>query len=255
MQPKKTTVSLLYTLLTLGTLVWALGGMQINLEQIKDGIPRAQLILAQMFLHPDWSVLPKVHEGLLQSLQIAALGTAIASVLALPFGVLAARNLTKQGVTPFMGKTFLNVIRTFPELLLAIAFIKAVGLGPFAGVLAVGIHSIGMIGKLYAERIETVDAGALEALSAVGASPTLIFRHGVIPEVLPDFLSYTLYRFDLNVRSASILGLVGAGGIGMVLDLKNKGGNYAAMGLIIESIILTVIVVDFFSAKMRAKLA
>jgi phosphonate transport system permease protein len=250
----KNALSIVYTLLTLGTLFWALGGMQIDLAQIRSGIPLAQKILAQMFLDPDWSVLPKAGEGLLQSLQIAFIGTVIASILALPFGVLAARNLTKQGVTPFIGKILLNMIRTFPELLLAIAFIKAVGLGPFAGVLAVGIHSIGMIGKLYAERIETVDVGPLEALATVGASPLMVFRHGVIPEVLPDFLSYALYRFDLNVRSASVLGLVGAGGIGMVLDLKNKGGAYSSMGLIILCIILTVITVDFFSAKLRAKL-
>jgi phosphonate transport system permease protein len=252
---KRPQLPLLSILLTLGTLYWSFGGMQIDLAQIQNGLPRARQVLAQMFLHPDWSVLPKIVEGLTQSLQIAFLGTAIAAVLALPFGVLAARNLTKQGVTPLIGKILLNMIRTFPELLLAIAFIKAVGLGPFPGVLAVGIHSIGMIGKLYAERIETVDKGALEALTAVGASPLLIFRHGVIPEVLPDFLSYALYRFDLNVRSASVLGLVGAGGIGMVLDLKNKGGAYASMGLIILSVILTVICVDFFSAKLRAKLA
>jgi phosphonate transport system permease protein len=252
---RKPQVPLLYIILTLGTLIWSFGGMQIDLAQIREGFPRGQQIISQMFLHPDWSVLPKIGEGLTQSLQIAFLGTAIASILALPFGVLAARNLTRQGITPLIGKILLNMIRTFPELLLAIAFITAVGLGPFAGVLAVGIHSIGMIGKLYAERIETVDTGALEALSAVGASPLMIFRHGVIPEVLPDFLSYALYRFDLNVRSASILGLVGAGGIGMVLDLKNKGGAYSSMGLIIVSIIFTVICVDFFSAKLRTKLA
>jgi phosphonate transport system permease protein len=252
---KRPQLPLLYIILTLGTLFWSFGGMQIDFVQIQNGLPRARQVLAQMFLHPDWSVLPKIVEGLTQSLQIALLGTAIAAILALPFGVLAARNLTRQGVTPLIGKILLNMIRTFPELLLAIAFIKAVGLGPFPGVLAVGIHSIGMIGKLYAERIETVDKGALEALTAVGASPLLIFRHGVIPEVLPDFLSYALYRFDLNVRSASVLGLVGAGGIGMVLDLKNKGGAYSSMGLIILSVILTVICVDFFSAKLRAKLA
>jgi phosphonate transport system permease protein len=154
-----------------------------------------------------------------------------------------------------LGKFLLNLIRTFPEILLAIAFISAVGLGPFAGVLAVGIHSIGMIGKLYAERIENIDKGAVEALTAVGASPALTFRHGVIPEVLPDFLSYALYRFDLNVRSAAVLGLVGAGGIGSLLGNLNLGGNYGGMGVVVLSIILTVIVVDFVSAKLRARLS
>jgi phosphonate transport system permease protein len=122
--------------------------------------------------------------GLRESIQIAALGTAIAAVLALPFGALAARNLTRLPVLPYFGKVLLNVIRTFPELVLAIVFIRGVGPGAFAGVLAVGIHSIGMMGKLYAERIETVDKAALEALSASGATPLEVFRHGVLPEVL-----------------------------------------------------------------------
>jgi phosphonate transport system permease protein len=136
---------------------------------------------------------------------------------------------------------------------LALVFIRALGLGPFPGVLAIGLHSIGMLGKLYSERIETVDKGALEAISASGASPIEVFRHGVIPEVLPDLLSFALYRFDLNVRAATVLGLVGAGGVGMILELKKSAGDWPAIGTIVIGIILTVGLVDFFSAKLRAR--
>jgi phosphonate transport system permease protein len=216
-----------------------------------------------MFLTPRWSFLtdnPVTKEagvltGLRESIQIAALGTAIAAVLALPFGVLAARNLARLAAVPFVGKLLLNAIRTFPEIVLAIAFIKSVGPGAFAGVLAIAIHSIGMIGKLYAERIETVDKGALEALAATGAAPLEIFTNGIVPEVLPDFLSFALYRFELNVRSASVLGLVGAGGIGSLLVFQKNANNWPEIGMIVIGIITTVLLVDFVSSKLRARLS
>lgn len=233
--------------------VWSLSGMEISPKRIAEGLPKGASILQLMF-HADWSYLTKVRDGLVQSIQIAALGTALAAILALPFGALAARNLARLPGLPYLGKTILNLIRTFPELILALAFIKALGPGAFAGVLAVALHSIGMIGKLYSERIESVDKGAIEALTASGASPMEVFRHGIVPEVLPDFVSFALYRFDLNVRSASVLGLVGAGGIGMLLELQRNAQNWQAMGLILLGIIITVGCVDFFSGKLRARL-
>lgn len=243
--------------LPLLALLWSLAALELSGERLWGAGPKIGLLLKAMLLPPDLTILPKVLAGLQESLQIAALGTFFAALLALPFGVLAARNLARLPVLPYIGKTALNAIRTFPELVLAIAFLKAVGLGPFPGVLAMAIHSIGMMGKLYAERIENVDRGAIEALQATGASPLEIFRHGIIPEVLPDFLSFALYRFDLNVRSASVLGLVGAGGIGVLLNIQRNSGAsaYPAVGTIVIGIIATVMLVDFFSAKLRAKLA
>lgn len=234
-------------------LAWTLSGLELSATRILRGLPLLGHILNLMFLPPDISYLPEVARGLKESLQIAALGTAIAAVLALPFSILAARNLTRYGFLPFTGKLLLNVIRTFPELILALIFIKVVGLGPFAGVMAVGVHSIGMIGKFYGERIETVDRDALEALTATGASPIDLFRHGVLPEVLPDFLSFALYRFDLNVRSASVLGLVGAGGIGTQLYFQLTR-NWPNVGMILIGIIITVGLVDLISARLRARL-
>lgn len=244
-----------YAALSAAALWWSLTGLEVTPERIAKGLPQVGGIVAKMFSPPDWSYTPDVLSGLRESLQIAALGTTIAAVLAIPFGVLAARNLSRLYALPFVGKTLLNLIRTFPELVLALMFIRALGPGAFAGVLAVGIHSIGMIGKLYSERIETVDKGALEALAVGGASPLLIFRHGIIPEVLPDFLSFALYRFDLNVRAATVLGLVGAGGIGTRLQLKSSGGDWPAIGMILIGIIVTVGLVDFVSARLRARLS
>ena len=228
-------------------------GMGISPERLREGLPRTASLLGLMF-HPDWTYLTKVLTGIRESIQIAILGTFFAALLALPFGALAARGLTRLAALPFFGKLILNLIRTFPELILAIAFIKALGPGPLPGVIAIALHSIGMIGKLYAERIESVDRGALEALSATGASPLELFRWGVVPEVLPDFLSFALYRFDLNIRSASVLGIVGAGGVGTLLDLQRNAGNWQKIGLIVFAIILVVGSVDFVSAKIRARL-
>lgn len=244
----------IYCILTLIALFWSLSGLDVTWERINRGLGQAGKILEQMFLQPDWSYSGQVVEGMQQSIQIAALGTFIAAVLAVPFGVLAARNLSRLGFVPMLGKQILNIIRTFPELLLAIAFIKGIGPGAFAGVLAVGIHSIGMMGKLYSERIETVDKGALESLTASGASPVEVFAFGIMPEVLPDFLSFAIYRFDLNIRAATVLGIVGAGGIGQKLVFQQMASNWHTTGVIVIGIILTILVVDFISSKLRAKL-
>ena len=239
--------------LVLFALFASVNGIGVTPERLQQGISRSGSLFGLMF-HPDWSYLPNVITGLRESLQIAILGTFFAALLALPFGALAARGLTRVAAIPFFGKTILNLIRTFPELILAIAFIKALGPGPLPGVIAIACHSVGMIGKLYAERIESVDRGALEALSATGASPLEVFRWGVLPEVFPDFLSFVLYRFDLNIRSASVLGIVGAGGVGTLLELQRNGGNWSKIGVILLGIILVVGTVDLISARLRARL-
>ena len=254
-KPADRFVPLIYLALTVGAVVWSLSGLEISWERAMRGGGQISVILRQMFLETEWTYLPKALKGLRESFQIAALGTAIATILAVPFGALAARNLTRLPVTPALGKFLLNFIRAFPELILAIAFIKALGPGAFAGVLAVGLHSIGMMGKLYAERIETVDRGAIEALSATGASPFEVFRHAILPEVLPDFLSYALFRLDINIRAATVLGLVGAGGIGTLLQLQRLGNNWRSIGTILIGIIVTVLLVDYVSARLRARLA
>jgi phosphonate transport system permease protein len=252
--PARRIVPLVYGLLTVAAIVWSVSGLDVSWQRVVNGMPQLNAILRQMVLEPDWSYTPKVLTGLRESLQIAALGTGLAAVLAVPFGALAARSLYRLPVVPAAGKVLLNLIRTFPELILAIAFIKALGPGAFPGVLALALHSVGMLGKLYAERIETTDPGPLEALAASGASPLEVFRYGIVPDVLPDLLSFVLYRFDLNVRSATVLGLVGAGGIGTLLQLQRLAGNWHALGTIVLGIIVTVGAVDFVSAKLRARL-
>ncbi len=158
-------------------------------------------------LTPDWSYvsLPDGEDllhGLIDTLAIAILGTFISAFLSVPFAFWAATNMSSGKLTSGFGKFVLSFVRTFPELVMALLFIKAVGPGSFAGVLALGLHSIGMLGKLYSEGIENIDKGPTEALLATGANRFQILWYAVLPQVLPDFLSYTLYRFEINVRSA-----------------------------------------------------
>ena len=157
-------------------------------------------------------------------------------------------------LTSGTGKFVLSFVRTFPELVMALLFIKAVGPGSFAGVLALGLHSIGMLGKLYSEGIENIDKGPMEALIATGANRFQILWYAVLPQVLPDFLSYTLYRFEINVRSAAILGVIGAGGIGTPLIFALSSRNWSRVGIILLGIILMVIIIDFISSSIRKRI-
>ena len=153
-------------------------------------------------LTPDWAYvsLPDGEDllhGLIDTLAIAILGTFISAFLSVPFAFWAATNMSSGKLTSGFGKFVLSFVRTFPELVMALLFIKAVGPGSFAGVLALGLHSIGMLGKLYSEGIENIDKGPTEALLATGANRFQILWYAVLPQVLPDFLSYTLYRFEI----------------------------------------------------------
>ena len=150
------------------------------------------------------------------------IGTFIAAIICIPFAFIGARNLIKVRPVTGITKFILSVIRVFPEIVMALIFIKAVGPGSFSGVLALGIHSVGMLGKLFVEDIERLDFTSVEALKASGANKTKTLIFAVIPQILPSFLSLVLYRFELNLRSASILGLIGAGGIGTPLILHFK---------------------------------
>ncbi|AFQ13699.1 phosphonate ABC transporter, permease protein PhnE [Bacillus thuringiensis] len=230
--------------------VWAFSG--VPLEGIKDTAGEITKAIMTGVLNPDWSYvsLPDGEDllhGLIDTLAIAILGTFISAFLSVPFAFWAATNMSS-------GKFVLSFVRTFPELVMALLFIKAVGPGSFAGVLALGLHSIGMLGKLYSEGIENIDKGPTEALLATGANRFQILWYAVLPQVLPDFLSYTLYRFEINVRSAAILGVIGAGGIGTPLIFALSSRNWSRVGIILLGIILMVIIIDLISSSIRKRI-
>lgn len=246
-----------WMILIIGIYVWAILGM--NLSGIQASAGEVTKAIINGICHPDWHY---VYNGsgedlislIVQTLAIAFLGTFVSAFLSVPFAFLAARSQKKVQVKSKIGKFILVLIRTFPEIVLAIMFIKAVGPGAFAGVFAVSIHSIGMLGKLFSESLENMDHGAEEAILSVGGTKTDALFLATLPEIMPQFLSYTLYRFEIAVRSASILGMVGAGGIGTPLLFAIQTRTWSRVGIILLGIVITVTIIDWISGSLRRKL-
>ncbi len=208
---------------------------------------------------PDWAYFydgsgEDVFSLLLLTIGIAFLGTAIACVLAFPVTLLASNVLWKHPVVPRVFKFVLNVLRAFPELIYAIIFVKVVGPGPFAGVLAIGVHQIGMLGKLWCEEMEAMSDEPVEAVRAVGGNFWQAMFFARIPHLMPIWSSIALNHFEIAVRSAATLGLVGAGGIGAPLIFAIQARNWATVSIILLSVIVAVFVIDFVGGAIRKRL-
>jgi phosphonate transport system permease protein len=191
---------------------------------------------------------------LLETLEIALWGTVLAIIVGLPLALLSARNLAFGRAAYFASRTLVSMFRAVPELISALFLVLAYGFGPIAGVLALAIHSAGFLGKFYAEDIENADPKPQEALTAIGAERLKVFRHAILPQVMPQYIAYTLYILDRNVRMATVIGLVGAGGIGQELKGRYDMYNYGHVGTILVAIFLLVLALDQLSSRLRAKL-
>jgi phosphonate transport system permease protein len=241
---------------TLVLVVWAALTVDIDLDNLLRLPGGVALVFYKMFLEggPDLSYLGRSLEAMVESLQIAWVGTVIGAVISLPLGFFAAKNVS-SGLVSNAVRQVLNGIRAFPELILAIAiFIPIAGLGPVAGALAVGIHSIGTLGKLTAEVIEGIDDGPVEAARAVGGRTLQVQRWGVLPQVLPEIIAFWLYRFEINIRAAAVLGVVGAGGIGTVLQQTIVFGRFPRAGMAIIVVVVVTILVDTISGWARRRI-
>lgn len=205
-------------------------------------------------LSPDFSAMGKIMEKMLETILIAYTGSLIAAILAIPIGFLAAKNMVKNKALNTFGKWILDAIRAFPELVLAIIFVAAIGPKPFAGVLAIAIGSTGMLGKLYSEVIESIDMKVVEAMEANGAGKIQILFFGILPQVIPEFLSYAIYRFEIDVRASSILGIIGAGGIGTLITIATMNRNWSEVGMILLVIIVVVTIIDSVSSSIRKRI-
>ncbi|MEB7460386.1 phosphonate ABC transporter, permease protein PhnE [Staphylococcus borealis] len=244
-------------IVVLGIIAWGFVGMPA-LELKSKSIEILKSIFNGLF-HPDWDYVyipagEDLLRGLLETFAIAVIGTFIAAVICIPIAFLGARNFIKVRPVTGMTKFILSVIRVFPEIVMALIFIKAVGPGSFSGVLALGIHSVGMLGKLFVEDIERLDFTSVEALKASGANKTKTLIFAVIPQILPSFLSLVLYRFELNLRSASILGLIGAGGIGTPLIFALQTRSWDRVGIILIGLVIMVAIVDLISGAIRKRI-
>lgn len=214
----------------------------------------------EQLIHPDFSMFyngsgEDVFSLMVVTVGIAFLATVIGTILAIPFVLLASKNLWNGNkVIPAIGKFILNVLRAFPELVYAIIFIKVVGPGPFAGVLAIGVHQIGMLGKLFTEEMELMDEVPVEACHAVGANGVQTMFFARIPQLLPIYASLILNHFEIGVRSASTLGLVGAGGIGAMLVFAIQGRRWGRVSIILLAVVGTVFLIDLLTGIIRKKL-
>jgi phosphonate transport system permease protein len=187
------------------------------------------------------------------TLEIALWGTALAVACSIPLALLASSNLTPWWIHHPVRRV-LDSFRAINEMVFALLFVSAVGLGPFAGVLALWVHTTGVLAKLFSEAVEAIDPRPVEGLRATGAHPLNVILYAVIPQVVPLWVSYTLYRFESNVRSASVVGIVGAGGIGAVLWDVIRGFEYGKTGFVLILLVLSVTLIDMLSAQVRKRL-
>ena len=187
----------------------------------------------------------------LETVQMALAGTFLALLAAFPLGFLAARNMTPHRYVYYLVRGALNLIRTIPDLALGLLLVAAVGLGAFAGTLALAIHTATVLGKLLSESAENIDEGVVEALRATGAGYPQILSFAVLPQILPDLISFTLYRLETNIRAASVLGLIGAGGIGYLMNTTFRTFQYQEAAAIVLVLIALVMLVDHLSSRLR----
>ncbi len=290
LRPKRGGRFLVFLAILLMVLAWSFHGAKIRPGELVEGVPQIGQTLARM-LPPDFSkitdakhyyfpeqlslselLLPAplgeaetrarqrwwdntfpqtVMGATLETIQMALAGTFLALIAAFPLGFLAARNTTPHPAVYRGVRLVLNLVRTIPDLALGLLFVAAVGLGAFAGTIALAIHTATVLGKLLSESVENIDEGVVEAIRATGAGYSQILSFAVVPQILPDLISFTLYRLETNIRAASVLGLIGAGGIGYLMNTSFRTFQYQEAAAIVLILIALVMLVDYFSSRLR----
>jgi phosphonate transport system permease protein len=224
--------------------------IKLSFASVALGAPNMADVFFRM-VPPDFAYLERLIEPTIETVQIAVWGTLIATIASAPLCLLAARNTTPHPVIYSVTRVFLNLLRSINELIYALLLVSAVGLGPFPGVLAIALHATGMLAKFVAEEIEHVNRGPIEALQAAGAGRMQIILMGILPQVLPSVVGYILYRFDVSIRSATVLGLVGAGGLGFSLITTMKMFRYHETAASILMIIVLILITDWISGRLQ----
>ena len=255
-RPKQWIINLVIVLAIVLLFSWS--GSAVELKGIKDnGLTIARNIVTGI-LHPDTELLfdfttSGVAYLLFETICIAFLGTVVGMVLAIPISFFASSNIVPKPIA-LLGRLFVMAVRTIPNFVYGLMFIRVTGPGPFAGLLTMSICSIGMLTKMNIETIEDLDTGILESLDAAGCNLFAKIRYGILPQLIPNFLSTAIYRFDMNLRDAAILGLVGAGGIGAPLMFAMNSYRWNQVGAILTGLIVLILLIELFSTKVRIKL-
>lgn len=224
-----------------------------SLSVLVSRINQFFVILGQMF-PPKWEYLPKIWKPLFDTVKMSLLGSVLGSVLVVPFAMLASTNVIHNGAVVSAMRLFLSIVRTLPTLVTALIATYVFGLGTLAGTTAIAVFTFAYIGKILYEEIETVDMGAFEAMEAMGATKVRAFISAIVPQVMPSYLSNCLFCFEGNVRYASILGYVGAGGLGLILNEKIGWREYDSVGMILIALFVTVFLIETLSRAIRKRL-
>ncbi len=227
--------------------------VEFNPIDLIVGIPRAFDFIISL-LKPNFGYFPIIFQKLSETIQISLLGTTIAVIFAFPFTFLASFTTSPNRIIYYISRVFMNFIRTIPDIVLASVFVAIFGIGALPGILAISLFSFGIITKLLSEDIDAVDRNQIEGVLSTGANNIQVIYFGVIPQILPNFVSYALYSFEVNVRVSVVLGFVGAGGIGQILIENIRLMNYENVSMIVLITFLAVVIVDYVSEKIRSEL-
>lgn len=255
-EPNRRLSSIITGVIVVLLLLWSVSAFNLS-NLTENGLTIAKSIFKGL-INPDTALLFNITTSgvpylLLETMAIAFLGTVVGAVLAIPLAFLSASNIVPKPVA-FIVRLFLIFVRTIPAIVYGLMFIRVTGPGPFAGVLTMSLTSIGMLSKLYVDVIEDLDTSILESMESIGCTTFEKIRFGILPQLSAMFLSIVIYRFDMNLRDAAVLGLVGAGGIGAPLIFAMNAYKWNEVGSILIGLIVLILVVEFISNKVRARL-
>lgn len=248
----------LAALVVWGILVWSYYGTAFDFRALAEGVPDMGVYLQRLLPSAErpWQMryLPEIQFRLAETIKIAFAATVVGTLFALPFALFATRNLASSPLVYNIARGFLNLLRTIPDLVLASILVAALGLGPLPGLMALILFTFGIVAKLLADTVETIDPGPLEAITAAGGTRLQRGLFAVFPQIAPEYLTYTFYALEINVRVAAVLGLVGAGGIGQTLKTDIDLFRHARVGMIIAAMFVVVLLIDGLSTWVRSKL-
>ena len=251
--PRETLLRYVWYLGIVFVAIWSLERLEVPWFYFLDAHEQAADLFARM-IPPDWAFFEVVVDPLVETIHIATLGTAVTLVFALPLAIIAARNTTPNAVTWFIARFILVTSRSVNTVVWALVFVAIFGPGPMAGIWSIAARSIGFVGKLIAEAIEEIDTGTVEAVEATGASRLQVLLVGVIPQVLPIIYGTIVYRWDINIRESTVLGFVGAGGIGIILYSSINQFAWHEVSVMLIAIFGVVIISEFVSATVRQRI-
>jgi len=227
---------------------------EFNFAAIGRNFDKLLDLFVKLF-HPKWSYFPKVVGPLVDTVKMSILGTLIGCLVGLPVAILASSNINKNAIVVSVFRFILALIRTIPTLVIALVFALIFGLGTFAGTLAIALFTFGIVAKMLYESIEVIDMGPFEAMEALGADKFQAFWSACMPQILPVYLSHSLYCFEMNVRASAILGYVGAGGLGIMINERIGWRDYNGLGMVLLTLFVVVVAIEFFSEYLRKKLS